>query len=312
MATRTASLRPATGEPSLRRYLGQIQRFPMLAAEQEYLLAKRWRDRADRAAAEQLVTSHLRLAAKLAMGFRGYGLPIAEIISEANIGLMRAVTLFEPDKGFRLATYAAWWIRAAIQQYILRSWSLVRVGTTANQRKLFFKLRATKSRIAAFAENLGPDQVTLIAQRMGVSEQDVVDMNERLGGDVSLNAPLRDDDGSAQWQDYLVDGRVSQEAALVESEETAVRRTALREALRLLNDRERCIFVGRRLSDEPITLEAFAGKFGVSRERVRQIESRAFQKVQAAVKLRLAGAAHDAYRFPPALPARGAGAAAVN
>jgi RNA polymerase sigma-32 factor len=291
MASRTAALHPATAEPGLRRYLDQIRQFPMLAAEREYLLAKRWREHADRDAARQIVTSHLRLAAKLAMGFRGYGLPLAELISEANVGLMQAVKLFEPDKGFRIATYAVWWIRAAIQQYILRSWSLVRLGTTYNQRKLFFKLRTAKSRISALDGSLRPDQVALIAQHMGVTAQDVVDMDQRLDGDMSLNTPLREDDGSGEWQDWLIDDHASQEATLVESEESDMRRAALREALRLLNDRERSIFVGRRLSDQPITLDALAEKHGVSHERVRQIEMRAFQKVQDAVKSRVAAAA---------------------
>jgi RNA polymerase sigma-32 factor len=277
----------------------------MLTPEREYLLAMRWREHGDRDAAQQLVTSHLRLAAKLAMGFRRYGLPISELISEGNVGLMRAIKLFEPDKGFRLATYAAWWIRAAIQQYILRSWSLVKLGTTANQRKLFFGLPAAKSRIAALESNLRPDQVTLIAQSMGVPEQDVVDMNQRLGGDVSLNAPLRDDDRSAEWQDWLVDDSSSQEAALAETEETEIRRTALSGALRVLNDRERSIFVGRRLTDEPITLETFADQYGVSPERVRQIEMRAFQKVQKAVKSRVAEPGEAHYFAPPPSLAQG-------
>ena len=288
MATRTPALASATAEPGLRRYLAQIRQFPMLAPEQEYLLAKRWREHGDRGAAQQLVTSHLRLTAKLAVRFRGYGLPIAELIAEGNVGLMRAIKSFEPDKGFRLATYAAWWIRAAIQQYILHSWSLVKLGTTANQRKLFFKLRAAKSRIAALEGNLRSDQVTLIAESMGVPEQDVVEMNQRLDGDLSLNAAAGDDESSAEWQDRLADDNTSQEAALAESEESDIRRTALRDALSLLNDRERSIFVGRHLTDEPVTLETFADQYGVSRERVRQIEMRAFQKVQKAVKLRVA------------------------
>jgi RNA polymerase sigma-32 factor len=291
MASRVAALHPATAEPSSRRYLDQIKHFPMLEAEREYLLAKRWREHGDHDAADQLVTSHLRLAAKLAMGFRGYGLPLAELISEANIGLMQAVERFEPDKGFRLATYAVWWIRAAIQQYILRSWSLVRMGTTYNQRKLFFRLRSAKSRISALDESMRPDQVALIAQHLGVSEQEVVDMDQRLGGDMSLNAPLREDDGAGEWQEQLADEHASQEATLAASEESDMRRAALREALRVLNDRERGILVGRHLSDDPITLEALAGKYGVSRERVRQIEARAFQKVQDAVKSRVAATA---------------------
>ena len=312
MATRNAAIHSATAEPGLRRYLDQIQRFPMLTPEQEYLLATRWREHGDRNAAQQLVTSHLRLAAKLAMGFRGYGLPISELISEGNVGLMRAIKLFDPEKGFRLATYAAWWIRAAIQQYILRSWSLVKLGTTASQRKLFFKLRAAKSRIAALESNLRPEQVTLIAQSMGVPEQDVVEMNQRLAGDLSLNATARDDDGSAEWQDWLPDEGSSQEAALAESEESDMRHTALREALRVLNDRERSIFVGRRLTDEPITLEAFADHYGVSRERVRQIEMRAFHKVQKAVKSRVAETDEADHFPPPSMHPRGSAKAALN
>ena len=288
MDSRTAA-RSTTAEPSLARYLAQIRRFPLLEPEQEYTLAKRWREGGDRDAAQQLVTSHLRLAAKVAMGFRGYGLPISEMISEASVGLMRAVELFEPDKGFRFATYATWWIRAAIHQYILRSWSLVKLGTTSRQRKLFFKLRAAKSRIAALDGSLRPDQVTLIAQNLGVMEQDVVDMDQRLGGDISLNSPVREDDGASERQDWLVDGSASQEAVLVESEESDIRRTALRESLPVLNERERSIFFDRRLADRPITLEALAEQHGVSRERVRQIEMRAFQKVRDAVKGRLGG-----------------------
>jgi RNA polymerase sigma-32 factor len=291
MASRTAARHPATAEPGLRRYLARIKQFPMLEAEPEYLLAQRWRERGDGDAARQIVTSHLRLAAKLAMGFRGYGLPLAELISEANIGLMQAVGRLEPDKGFRLATYAVWWIRAAIQQYILRSWSLVRLGTTSNQRKLFFKLRSAKRRISALDGSLRPDQVTLIAQHLGVTAPEVVDMDQRLDGDMSLNTPLREGDGSGEWQDWLVDDRASQEATLVETEESGMRGAALREALRLLNERERSIFVGRRLSDQPTTLDALAAQHGVSHERVRQIEMRAFQKVQDAVKSRVVAAA---------------------
>jgi RNA polymerase sigma-32 factor len=286
MTTRTAAI-AATSETGFSRYLDQIRRFPILEPEQEYSLAKRWREHGDRDAAQQLVTSHLRLAAKMAMDFRGYGLPISEVISEANIGLMRAVKRFEPDKGFRLATYAIWWIRAQIQEYVLRSWSLVRLGTTANQRKLFFKLRAAKRRISVLEGNLRPDQITLIAQDLGVAEQDVVEMNQRLDGDVSLNSPVREDSGSSERQDWLVDESSNQEATLAESDEFDMRRTALSEALRVLNDRERSIFVERRLSDDPTTLEALAEKYGVTRERVRQIEMRAFEKVQKAVKSRV-------------------------
>ena len=253
------------------------------------MLAKRWREHGDRDAAHKLVTSHLRLVAKIAMGYRGYGLPIAEVISEGNVGLMQAVKRFEPEKGFRLATYAMWWIKAAIQEYILRSWSLVKMGTTANQKKLFFNLRKAKSKISALEEgDLHPDQVKLIAKRLGVTEQDVVDMNRRLGGDASLNAAIREDGDSGEWQDWLVDEGPSQENLLEESEELDNRRKALTQALDVLNERERRIFEARRLAEEPITLEELAAEFGVSRERVRQIEVRAFEKVQKAVKSRVA------------------------
>ena len=291
MGIRTTAPRLASTEPGLARYLAEIKRHPMLAPEQEYLLARRWREHGDADAAHELVTSHLRLAAKVAMGFRGYGLPMSEMISEATIGLMQAIKRFEPDKGFRFSTYAIWWIRAQVQQYILNSWSLVRLGTSSSQRKLFFKLRSAKRQIAALDADLRPDQVTLIAQNLGVPEQAVVEMNQRLDGDLSLNAPLRDDDGAAERQDLLVDDSIDQESALAESEENDIRRTALHEALRVLNDRERSIFVGRRLSDEPITIETLAHRYGVSNERVRQIEIRAFQKVQNVVKSRVAS--HD-------------------
>jgi RNA polymerase sigma-32 factor len=274
----------------------------MLEPQDEFMLAKRWREHGDRDAAHKLVTSHLRLVAKIAMGYRGYGLPISEVISEGNVGLMQAVKRFEPDKGFRLATYAMWWIKAAIQEYILRSWSLVKMGTTANQKKLFFNLRKAKSKISALEEgDLRPDQVKLIAKRLGVTEQDVVDMNRRLGGDVSLNAPIRDDGDSGEWQDWLVDEVSDQETRLVEDEESDNRRKALGEALSVLNDRERRIFEARRLADDPITLEDLAAEFGVSRERVRQIEVRAFEKVQRAVKNRIA--AMEARPSTPALHA---------
>ena len=276
-------------ESGLTRYLEEIRRFPMLEPQEEYMLAKRWREHGDRDAAHKLVTSHLRLVAKIAMGYRGYGLPISEVISEGNVGLMQAVKRFEPEKGFRLATYAMWWIKAAIQEYILRSWSLVKMGTTANQKKLFFNLRKAKSKISALEEgDLRPDQVKLIAKRLGVTEQDVVDMNRRLGGDVSLNAPIREDGDTGEWQDWLVDDSVSQESRMVANEEADNRRQALGEALSVLNDRERRIFEARRLADDPITLEDLAEEFGVSRERVRQIEVRAFEKVQKAVKNRVA------------------------
>ena len=286
---RTAALPLLTAESGLTRYLEEIRRFPMLEPQDEFMLAKRWREHGDRDAAHKLVTSHLRLVAKIAMGYRGYGLPISEVISEGNVGLMQAVKRFEPDKGFRLATYAMWWIKAAIQEYILRSWSLVKMGTTANQKKLFFNLRKAKSKISALEEgDLRPDQVKLIAKRLGVTEQDVVDMNRRLGGDVSLNAPIRDDGDSGEWQDWLVDEVSDQETRLVEDEESDNRKKALGEALSVLNERERRIFEARRLADDPITLEELADEFGVSRERVRQIEVRAFEKVQKAVKSRIA------------------------
>ncbi len=286
---RTAALPILTAESGLTRYLEEIRRFPMLEPQNEYMLAKRWREHGDRDAAHKLVTSHLRLVAKIAMGYRGYGLPISEVISEGNVGLMQAVKRFEPEKGFRLATYAMWWIKAAIQEYILRSWSLVKMGTTANQKKLFFNLRKAKSKISALEEgDLRPDQVKLIAKRLGVTEQDVVDMNRRLGGDVSLNAPIREEGDSGEWQDWLVDESASQESRLAENEETDNRRKALGEALSVLNERERRIFEARRLVDDPITLEELADEFGVSRERVRQIEVRAFEKVQKAVKSRVA------------------------
>jgi RNA polymerase sigma-32 factor len=286
---RTAALPILTAESGLTRYLEEIRRFPMLEPQEEFILAKRWREHGDRDAAHKLVTSHLRLVAKIAMGYRGYGLPISEVISEGNVGLMQAVKRFEPDKGFRLATYAMWWIKAAIQEYILRSWSLVKMGTTANQKKLFFNLRKAKSKISALEEgDLRPDQVKLIAKRLGVTEQDVVDMNRRLGGDVSLNAPIRDDGDSGEWQDWLVDDVSDQEERLAADEESENRKKALGEALTVLNDRERRIFEARRLADDPITLEDLAAEFGVSRERVRQIEVRAFEKVQRAVKNRIA------------------------
>jgi RNA polymerase sigma-32 factor len=286
---RTAALPVLKAESGLSHYLEEIRRFPMLEPQQEYMLARSWREHGDREAAHKLVTSHLRLVAKIAMGYRGYGLPISEVVSEGNVGLMQAVKRFEPEKGFRLATYAMWWIKAAIQEYILRSWSLVKMGTTANQKKLFFNLRKAKNKISALDEgDLRPDQVKLIASRLGVTEQDVVDMNRRLGGDASLNAPIRDDGESGEWQDWLVDDSASQESLLAESEEKDNRHDALISALDVLNDRERRIFEARRLADDPVTLEELASEFGVSRERVRQIEVRAFEKVQKAVKNRVA------------------------
>ena len=286
---RAAALPVITAENGLARYLQQIRRFPMLEPQEEFMLAKRWREHGDREAAHRLVTSHLRLVAKIAMGYRGYGMPISEMISEGNVGLMQAVKRFEPERGFRLATYAIWWIKAAIQEYILRSWSLVKMGTTANQKKLFFNLRKAKREISALEEgDLHPDHVKLIAHRLGVGEQEVVEMNRRLGGDASLNAPIREEGESVEWQDWLTDESTSQEENLAASEEAKNRHAALIESLSALNARERRIFELRRLAEEPVTLEELAKEFGVSRERVRQIEVRAFEKVQNAVKLRFA------------------------
>ncbi len=287
-----------TAESGLSRYLEEIRRFPMLEPQEEFMFAKSWREHGDRDAAHKLVTSHLRLVAKIAMGYRGYGLPISEVVSEGNVGLMQAVKRFEPDKGFRLATYAMWWIKASIQEYILRSWSLVKMGTTANQKKLFFNLRKAKSKISALQEgDLRPDQVDIIAKRLGVTTQDVIDMNRRLGGDASLNAPIREDGDSGEWQDWLADDSESQETVMAAHEELDNRRKALSSALGVLNERERRIFEARRLADDPVTLEDLAAEFGVSRERVRQIEVRAFEKVQKAVKNKVA-----AMETPPAAP----------
>jgi RNA polymerase sigma-32 factor len=295
---RATALPILSAESGLSRYLEEIRRFPMLEPQEEYMLAKSWREHGDRDAAHRLVTSHLRLVAKIAMGYRGYGLPISEIVSEGNVGLMQAVKRFEPEKGFRLATYAMWWIKASIQEYILRSWSLVKMGTTANQKKLFFNLRKAKSKISALEEgDMRPDQVKLIAKRLGVPEQDVIDMNRRLSGDASLNAPIREDGDAGEWQDWLVDDTVSQESRLVAEEQADNRHKALRDAMSVLNDRERRIFEARRLAEDPITLEDLAEEFGVSRERVRQIEVRAFEKVQKAVKNRVA-----AMESPPTQP----------
>jgi RNA polymerase sigma-32 factor len=266
-------------------YLYDIRRFAMLERDREYALAKRWREHGDRDAANKLVTSHLRLAAKIAMGYRGYGLPISEIISEGNVGLMQALNRFEPEKGFRFSTYAMWWIRASIQDYILRSWSLVKIGTTANQRRLFFKLRSAKSKIAAFESgDLHPDQVAVIAKNLEVTDQDVVDMNRRLGGDKSINAPIQDEGEGGEWQDRLVDQSPSPEAIVVEQDEKERQHKALIAAIVVLDDRERCIFEARHLIDEPMTLEELAAQFNVSRERIRQIEVRAFEKVRKAAK----------------------------
>ena len=278
-----------TAESGLIHYFEQIRRFPMLEREEEYLLAKRWREHADRDAEHRLVTSHLRLVTKIARDYRGYELPISELIVEGNIGLLQAVERFAPEKDFRLATYAAWWIKAAIQEYILRSWSLVKMGTTANQRKLFFNLRKAKSKISALDEgDMRPDQVTLIAKQLSVTETDVVDMNRRLDGDVSLNATIRDDGDSGEWVDWLIDESPDQETVFAASEEFNHRRKALAEALSALEGRDRRIFEGRRLGGDPIPLAELAVEFGVSGERVRQIEMRAFEKVQEAVKNRVA------------------------
>ena len=297
---RSAALPALKAESGLSHYLEEIRRFPMLEPQQEYMLARSWREHGDTEAAHKLVTSHLRLVAKIAMGYRGYGLPISEVISEGNVGLMQAVKRFEPEKGFRLATYAMWWIKAAIQEYILRSWSLVKMGTTANQKKLFFNLRKAKSKISALDEgDMRPDQVQIIAKRLGVTEQDVVDMNRRLGGDASLNTPIREEGDAGEWQDWLVDDHASQESTLADSEELDNRKKALTDALTVLNDRERRIFEARRLAEEPITLEDLAVEFQVSRERVRQIEVRAFEKVQKAVRNRVA-----AMETPAALAAQ--------
>jgi RNA polymerase sigma-32 factor len=275
-----------SGEGGLTRYLEEIRRFPMLQPQEEYMLAKRYNEHGDTEAAHKLVTSHLRLVAKIAMGYRGYGLPIGEVISEGNVGLMQAVKKFEPERGFRLATYAMWWIKASIQEYILRSWSLVKMGTTANQKRLFFNLRKVKGKIQALDDgDLKPEQIAEIATRLNVSEEEVVSMNRRLSGDASLNAPIRATEGeSGEWQDWLVDDSDSQEQMLIEQDELDNRRKMLANAMSVLNDRERRIFEARRLAEEPLTLEELSGEFDISRERVRQIEVRAFEKVQDAVK----------------------------
>ncbi len=285
MATATA-LSVMSPDSGLSRYLTEIRKFPMLAKDEEFMLAKRWREHEDPAAAHRLVTSHLRLVAKIAMGYRGYGLPIGEVISEGNVGLMQAVKKFEPDKGFRLATYAMWWIRASIQEYILRSWSLVKMGTTAAQKKLFFNLRKVKSQINALEDgDLRPEQVSEIATKLGVLDSEVISMNRRLSGpDASLNAPLRSDSEN-EWQDWLEDkDAVSQETHLAETEEKSLRMSLLQDAMVDLSDRERRILTERRLKDDPTTLEALAASYGVSRERVRQIEVRAFEKLQKAMR----------------------------
>jgi len=270
------------GEGGLSRYLTEIRKFPLLTPEEEYMLAKRWREHEDPEAARRLVTSHLRLVAKIAMGYRGYGLPVSEIVSEGNVGLMQAVKRFEPERGFRLATYAMWWIRAAIQEFILRSWSLVKMGTTAHQKKLFFNLRKAKSRINALEDgDMRPEQVKEIATKLAVPEEEVINMNRRLTApDSSLNAPLRSDSES-EWQDWLADETIDQETRLAETEEMGERHDLLSNALGELTERERDIIEARRLRDDPVTLEELSQKYGVSRERVRQIEVRAFEKLQS-------------------------------
>src|SRR5881296_3411388 len=286
---RAATVPILAAEPGLTHYFEQIRRFPMLERQEEYVLAKRWREHGDRDAAHKLVTSHLRLVTKIARDYRGYGLPISEAISEGNVGLMQAVERFEPEKGFRLATYAVWWIKAAIQEYILRSWSLVKIGTTANQKRVFFNLRKAQNKISILDQgDMRPDQVKLIAKRLGVTETNVIDMNRRLGGDASLNVAIREGSDSGEWQDWLVDESPNQETTLAASEEFDNRRKTLSDALTVLNERERRIFETRRLAEEQITLVELAEEFGVSRERVRQIEVSAFEKVQNAVKQRVA------------------------
>jgi RNA polymerase sigma-32 factor len=282
---RTQTLPMIVSESNLARYLQEIRKFPMLEPEQEFMLAKRWREHNDTEAAHQLVTSHLRLVAKIAMGYRGYGLPVSELISEGNVGMMQAVKRFEPDRGFRLATYAMWWIRAAIQEYILHSWSLVKMGTTAAQKKLFFNLRKLKGQLQAIEEgDLSPENVKKIATDLNVTEEDVVNMNRRLSApDHSLNAPLKID-GDGEWQDWLVDDADSQEIVLAEQQELSKRRKLLSHAMKSLNTRERHILTERRLKEEPTTLEDLSKEYGISRERVRQIEVRAFEKLQRAIK----------------------------
>jgi len=287
MASNVSSMAP---DASLTRYMQEIRKYPMLAHEEEERLARAWRDSGDQKAAHTLVNSHLRLVAKIAMGYRGYGLPVGELISEGNVGMMQAVKRFDPDRGFRLSTYAMWWIRASIQEYVLRSWSLVRMGATAAHKKLFFNLRSAKSRLSAYEEgDLKPENVTAIAMRLGVRQKDVIEMNRRLWGDASLNAPQRDgDDGSGEWQDRLVDQSMDQECTLVQHDERDNRHMSLRSALEALDSRERRILEARHLSDHRVTLGTLALEFQVSAERVRQIEARAFEKVRRAVCARVA------------------------
>ena len=284
MAPAPRNMPVMTADGNLQRYLQEIRKFPMLEADNEFALAKRWREEGDVDSVHVLVTSHLRLVAKIAMGYRGYGLPVAELISEGNVGMMQAVKRFEPDKGFRLSTYAMWWIRASIQEYILRSWSLVKMGTTAAQKKLFFNLRRMKSKIHEIDDgDLAPESVTKIATDLKVTEDEVVQMNRRMtGGDQSLNAPMRAD-GESEWQDWLADDTDTQDVTVAESQELDHRRAMLQAAMQNLTKRERSILVERRLKDDPATLEELSGVFGVSRERVRQIEVRAFEKVQRAI-----------------------------
>ena len=287
----------AAGESGLNRYLAEIRKYPLLAQDEEYMLAKHYKEHGNRDAARRLVTSHLRLVAKIAMGYRGYGLPIGEVISEGNVGLMQAVRRFAPEKGFRLASYAMWWIKAAMQEYILRSWSLVKMGTTANQKRLFFSLRRLKGQIQALDDgDLRPDQVAAIANKLGVTEEDVVSMNRRLGGDASLNAPLSgESEASGEWQDWLVDESPDPEARMAENEEADNRRQLLRDAMGILSDRERRIFEARRLAYDPTPLEELSSEFRINRERIRQIEASAFEKVQRAVLRN----ARELHRRPP-------------
>ena len=284
MASRLPAL---AGDRSLGRYLQEIRKFPMLELNEEYMLAKRWREHGDAQAAHRLVTSHLRLVAKIAMGYRGYGLPVSELVSEGNVGMMQAVKRFDPERGFRLSTYAMWWIRASIQEYILHSWSLVKMGTTAAQKKLFFNLRRAKAQLQVMDDrDLTPEKITKIATDLGVPEQDVINMNQRLVPDHSLNAPLRGDgESDLEWQDWLVDETASQEVRLAEDQELLQRRAMMNEAMKALNERERQILIERRLTEEPQTLEDLSHKYKVSRERVRQIEARAFEKLQAAIRV---------------------------
>ena len=295
-------------EGNLSRYLQEIRKFPMLTAEEELSLSKAWRDQGDVDSAHKLVTSHLRLVAKIAMGYRGYGLPVGELVSEGNVGMMQAVKRFDPDRGFRLATYAMWWIRAAIQEYILHSWSLVKMGTTAAQKKLFFNLRRLKGQMQAIEDgDLRPEQVTEIARLLAVPEQDVVSMNRRLAApDHSLNAPVRSD-SEGEWQDWLVDERESQEDTIADREEMTDRRALLANALKTLNERERHILIERRLKDEPMTLEDLSQQYRISRERVRQIEVRAFEKLQKSMKVQVVERRQQVMAETEAEPARLAG-----